>query len=133
MRTKHTIETGTYRVRFAAHSGLGAYDVAEGLDRSQAVRAIVRFARRRKATGHPIAHSLTRRGLPEYDISEPDDCAMIPDTAGIAWVEPEVRPAYECFECGDLVAVGDSCSCSEPAEDDRDVDNEDEDEESEAY
>lgn len=138
MARRTTIETGTYRVRFAAHSGLGAYDVAEGLTRSEAVRAIVRLARSRKASGHPTGHTISRRGLPQYEFSEPADCVLIPDTAGIAWVEAETRPAVECWDCGCPVAIGDSCSCQDPIDVDEDAiedeDDEDEDDEDvEAY
>jgi hypothetical protein len=99
-----------------AYCGM-AYDIDTGLDRSQAIRAIVRLARRRRKTGHEVTHTIGRTGLPEYEFSEPEGCALIPDTAGQAAVVAETRPAVECFECGDLVAIGEACvTCQEAAE-----------------
>jgi len=112
-RQNQTIGTGTYRVRFAAHCGLGAYDIATGCDRRTAIRELVALARRRRATGHPTDHVITTGGLPTYEFSEPDDCALIPDSAGLAWIEEETARAVACGDCGELVRIGETCGCHE--------------------
>ena len=110
MRARHTLPAGTFRIVMYAYCGM-SYNVDEGLDRRSAIRAIVRLARRRRKTGHEVTHTIGAGGLPEYEFSEPADCALIPDTAGTAAIVEERTPAYECAECGDILPIGTACEC----------------------
>lgn len=123
-RHKHTLPAGTFRVVMYAYCGM-AIPIADGLDRRSAMVAIGRLAARRIRSGHPTVRTFGAHGLPEYEFSEPEGCAMIPDTAGTACVEEERTPAWECFECGDILPIGTSCTCQDPI-DDPDVDEDEE-------
>lgn len=107
MRTRHTLPADTYRVRFSAYCGMG-YDIETGLTLADAHRTMARLLRRRRRTGHPVTVLKVGR---EYECGEPDGCAMVPDTAGIASIDRETVPAWECFECGDILPEGVPCEC----------------------
>jgi hypothetical protein len=118
MRHTSTLPTGTYRVRFSAYCGL-SYEMGEQLSRDEARDTIARLLRRRRRTGHPV--SILESGT-EYEIGEPEDCALIPDTAGLAWIEPETAPAFDCYHCGFPVLLGESCDCQNQNDDDEPAD-----------
>jgi len=77
-----------YRLKFAAHSGLGAYEVEEG-DLAECRVAAAKLLRRRRRQDHPCT---TLKIGQEWEVSEPEDCLMVPDTAGILWMEPVPEP-----------------------------------------
>ena len=121
-RHKHTLPAGTFRVVMYAYCGM-SYDVATGLDRRSAMVAIGRLAARRIRSGHPTTRTFGAGGLPEYEFSEPEDCALIPDTAGTAAIVEETVPAWECAECGDILPIGTSCTCQDPIEEEQTEDS----------
>jgi hypothetical protein len=63
-----------------------------------------------KADGYPI---MVKEAGSTWEVSEPDDCVMIPDDCGLLAIRPARIPAYSCFYCDDLVPNGESCSCQD--------------------
>jgi hypothetical protein len=119
--TRYTLPTETYRVRFHAYCGM-SYDIAEGETLPGARRQLARLLRRRRATGHSL--TVLMPGV-EYEVGEPEDCALVPDTAGTVTLQRERMPAWECWQCGDILPMGVACSCSEVSgDDDSDYDGE---------
>ena len=83
-----------YHVHFAAHSGITwEQDGGDELAEARAIAAqIIRAAR---SDGQRV-DKLRRH---EWELCEPDDCALIPDTAGILWIYAD---QFECRECGQV-------------------------------
>jgi hypothetical protein len=88
-----------------AYCGM-AYDVADGLTRTEAIARLGRLAASRKRTGHVVTFEPP---FTDAEFGEPEDCALIPDTAGTAHVVEEQVPAWQCDVCGCLVKVGEPC------------------------
>jgi hypothetical protein len=90
-----------HRLKFAAHSGLGAYEVEEG-ELAECRLAAAKLLRRRRRQDHPCTTLKIGR---EWEISEPEDCLMVPDTAGILWLveieEPEQDEPDDYWEDDD--------------------------------
>lgn len=102
----------TYRVRFAAHCGMG-YTIADELTYRDAVKRAAAFARKRFAQGYPVSTRRPQDPVEDngwcLEISEPDDAAMVPDDAGYITVEQEWVRGRECWACGSPVRVDEPC------------------------
>lgn len=86
-----------YVLKFAAFSGL-SYECALG-DLQECRGYAARLIRLRRRRGHLVTCNHARsRGSREWEISEPEGCALVPDTAGMLYLQ--TRFAYHCPECG---------------------------------
>ncbi len=75
----------SYRVTFSAHCGMITIDEGD-LSLVDARSMAARVLRRRRKSGHLIT------GGPDdhsWDVGEPEDCCMVPDTAGILSVSED--------------------------------------------
>lgn len=118
---RFTLPAETYRVVAVGYCGM-RFDIREDVTLREARRALAEYLRRRRAQGSPIAILDDNRDtdgavLPSYEVQSPEDAVLVADTDGYVWIERETVPAFKCFYCDDLVPVGSSCSCLEPAED----------------
>lgn len=104
-----------YRLRFHSYCGLSGipedFAECESYDadaRRDARRECAQRLRDARATGVPVA--IVERGA-EWEVSEPDDCALIPDSAGLLTL---TRTTWECRECGcehgNREAAGECCA-----------------------
>lgn len=119
-RSKHTLPAGTFKVRMSAYCGM-SYDIGTGgYSEAQAIDVVKRFTTKRETRGYDIAQiNIKGRKWYTVEIGEPEDSAMVPDDAGVIGVIEETVPAWECHECGDIIAIGESCmSCTAPIEED---------------
>ena len=86
-----------YILKFAAFSGL-SYECARG-DLQECRGYAARLIRLRRRRGHLVTCNRARnRGSREWEISEPEGCALVPDTAGMLYLCETFE--YECPECG---------------------------------
>ena len=81
-----------YVVKFAAHSGI-SFDHGEFDTRAEALEKVKQLNKRARKTGHEVV----KLAKGEWEHCEPDDCAMVPDTAGILFIDEEYGPL--CEEC----------------------------------
>lgn len=117
MRAKHSLPAGTFHVTMHAYCGM-AYDIGDrGMTEVQARDTVRRFCAKRTRQGYTVAQ-LVAEDWQECEISEPEDSAMIPDDAGVIRVVEDTVPAAECWNCGEIVAIGECCSCQESINDD---------------
>jgi hypothetical protein len=73
----------TYAVRFAAYCGMAG--IPEDFDNmADARKAVADILRRRRRQGYPV--SILETGA-EWEIEEPEDSAMVPDTCGVLSLE----------------------------------------------
>jgi hypothetical protein len=73
----------TYRVTFHTYSGFRSLD--ETFDSRQEARDFcATMLRRRRDTGHYC----TALDWGEWEAQEPEDCALVPDTAGYLTLDP---------------------------------------------
>lgn len=81
-------------LKFAAYCGMTT--IQEHGDLADMRREVAKILKRRRKTEHPVYVSEPGR---EWEVSEPDDCAMIPDTAGILRLT-ELADNQEPYEDG---------------------------------
>lgn len=78
-------EAPVYRVMFYAYCGMshmvGGYEYPLGEARELAARII----RKRRKSGHPV---WTLNKGTKWEVGEPEDCPMVPDSAGILSIRP---------------------------------------------
>lgn len=83
-------------VKFYSYSGLSGLPHEYQDDELGDARAYVaRRLRKARKSGH---HVITLQRGKQWEICEPDDCALIPDSAGVLTMRQ--AHAYECRECG---------------------------------
>lgn len=91
-------------LRMSAYCGMG-YTVAEvpGTDDPREVRDdAAAFLRARRADGYAV--STLARGT-EWEVTEPEDAAMVPDDAGILSIVAKHRHEDECYTDRDWSGV----------------------------
>ena len=99
---------GDWRAQMNAHCGMGYY--LERGTRGECRSAIGAFLAKRRAEGFTV--TLLERGE-RWELTEPEDSAMVPDTAGFLELIPPER--YACSECGgDYEDEDDALRCCEP-------------------
>ena len=81
-----------YHVRFYAHSGLSGLP-REYETREEARAYAARRLRNLRRSGHRC-YTLARGE--EWESQEPEDCALVPDTAGLLCL---TRSVFRCREC----------------------------------
>jgi hypothetical protein len=97
-----------YKVRMRAFCGM-SYDLCETQDtEAEALAVAVRFLRRKRRQGYAFA--VLTPGC-EWELGEPEDCAMVPDDAGIVAIVEVVARSVACYECGSDVRIGETCDC----------------------
>lgn len=84
-----------YILKFAAFSGL-SYECARG-DRDEVRDYAARLIRLRRKRGHVVTCNVRRGDARLYEIGEPEGCALVPDTAGMLYLQTHF--AYRCPEC----------------------------------
>lgn len=109
-----------YILQFHSFSGL-SYEYARG-DRDEVRDFAARLLRRwRKQGFRPSLVEARPRKPRRWEISEPDDCALVPDLAGMLYMAE--RFEYECPECGQgYDDREDAGMCCAPFPDDYDAD-----------
>jgi len=85
------------------------------LSRHQARSIVARRLRSYRQRGYTV--SILQSGA-EYEAIEPATAVMVPDDAGVLTIADHLVPAYECRECGNVLPIGDACSCTDPIDDD---------------
>lgn len=101
-----------FRVRFFSHSGLShaPQDWDTAAEAREDVASRLRTARN---SGHHV--DTLERGR-DWEVCEPEDCAMVPDSAGLLSLT-QFYP-FECAECGcghdTREDAGTCCEDSEP-------------------
>lgn len=105
-----------YILKFAAFSGL-SYECARG-DREEVRDFAARLLRRRRKQGfRPALVEMRPRKPRTWEISEPDDRAMVPHLAGMLYMAECFE--YECRECGQGYDYReDAGACCAPCPDD---------------
>lgn len=83
-----------WRLSFAAYCGM-SHTIAEDLDRDDCRAEAARYLRRMRRRGYPIA--IITRGE-EWEILEPDNCALVPDDCGILSIDDYTPEAPEIEE-----------------------------------
>jgi hypothetical protein len=99
----------SYEVCFAGHCGMSGLDVPCE-DMEEVREELAERIRSARKAGQPV--SVIKPGE-EYELQEPPDCALVPDSAGILYIR-DVRKS--CPWCGQLHAEdGRFCSddCTE--------------------
>lgn len=91
-------------------------------DREQARAAAARLIRRRRRAGYPV-HTI-KRGA-EWEVCEPEGCAMVPDACGLITLR---IVTHKCSECGaeyiDAESAATCCTRPDWCDDERDLDEE---------
>ena len=99
---------GDWKAQMNAHCGMGYY--LERGTREECRSVIVVFLKKQRAEGFRV--TVLERGE-RWELTEPEDSAMVPDTAGILELIPPER--YACSECrGDYEDEDDALRCCEP-------------------
>ena len=83
---------GNWKARMSAHCGM-AYTLAEGT-RDDCQETIAGFLEKRRAEGFTVS---ALDGRAAWELTELEDAAMVPDTAGIVSLVPP--PYFLCVEC----------------------------------
>lgn len=89
------------RVTFYAYCGM-SIPIDAGLDEEDARTLAARVLRRRRATGHPVSKLKPADSdeMGRWEAGEPEDCALVPDTAGILVLEKEPSDPMPCGHAG---------------------------------
>ena len=81
-----------FRLCFSGFCGMSDIP-SEPMDAGDVRAAAAEHLREARRTGHPVA--VLERGA-EWEIGEPEGCCMVPDSAGILWIEA----VPTCAHCG---------------------------------
>lgn len=105
-----------YILKFSGFSGL-SYECARG-DRDEVRDYAAQLIRLRRKQGfRPSLVEARPRKSRTWEISEPDDCTMVPDLAGMLYMAECFE--YECPECGQgYDDKDDVLRCCAPCDDD---------------
>lgn len=85
-----------YILKFSGFNGL-SYECARG-DRGEVRDYAARLIRLRRKRGHIVTCNVRRGDARLYEIGEPADSAMVPDTAGMLRLAQAFQ--FRCRECG---------------------------------
>lgn len=119
-----------YTVRFFSHCGMAGLPetfAEESSDIGEAQRDARAYVadRLRAARASGVYVSTVETGA-EWEIHEPEDCAMVPDSAGLLTL---TRRTWECRECGSAHGSFDSaaeCCAYDPSADEPEPECDDE-------
>ena len=81
----------TYTLKFHAFCGMTTLDETTG-DRTDARKMAADLIRRRRHGDHPVR--LLEKGA-SWEVQEPEDCMMVPDTAGILRLHEEEEDEWD--------------------------------------
>ena len=109
--------SGDVVIRHTSYSGCALPDSKPDDPLSAAAQLAGKAARLAKR-GYPVDLTTGVDGLlTSIEVSTPDDAVMVGDIEGVYRIVPYRVPAWKCWECGDLVADGERCPCTDEPED----------------
>lgn len=97
----------TFKLTLHGYCGMPIPIVDEG-DMAECRSAVAQEVRRLRAEGFPV---VTLEKGTEWEVQEPADCDMVPDSCGILHIRPIQIRVFACFTCGFDVPEGESCDC----------------------
>jgi hypothetical protein len=112
MRTRTIDSPDTFLVSLMGYCGMRIPIVDEG-DKQECRSAVAKELRTLRAQGYPVQ---TQKKGESWEVCEPEDCAMVPDSCGILSLRPIKLRVFECYICGCDIPEGESCNCEEPCE-----------------
>jgi hypothetical protein len=113
MRAKYIDSTESFNLTLNAYCGM-PIPIIEGGDKEDCRKAAARRIRFLRADGFPVA---TLEPGQAWEVQEPEDCCLVPDSCGVLRMSPVQVRVFECWECGSDIREGESCDCQEPWED----------------
>lgn len=103
--------SGDVQIHHAAYSGCSD-PPTERDDPESAMHRLAQRVTRWRAQGYPVTILAGDDTHPtRVEVSTPDNASMVGDVEGIYTIEPVMVRAYECWECDEVVPVGEPCDC----------------------
>lgn len=105
--------SGDVQIIHTAYSGCSRLPSDPEGEIQAMARLAFRVARYRKQ-GYPVDILAGDETYPRaIEVGTPDDAALVGDVEGTYRIAAVQVPAAQCYDCGELVPIGDTCPCHE--------------------